>query len=174
MSELKEYEIYFDVGATQYVKIESETPEEALENADYHASLCFHCSSEGLEIGEGSDFQIYHDGELVLEQDSYNHQSHAIKSLQQELEALKNDADKNRKLINKFLYFAGSDQREFYSRNFDFIFENLENKIKAQGIKEAIANTKEEIWIGDSYSGEICNASDLEQYASELEGGSDE
>lgn len=68
MSELKEYEVYINVGATQHITVSAESPEEAIENADFHASLCHYCSKEGLSIEEGDDFTVELDGHIVLSQ----------------------------------------------------------------------------------------------------------
>ena len=59
-----------------------------------------------------------------------------IESMQQQIIRLRAEAEDRNKMINKFLFYAGSDQRDFYFRHFDFNFESPENEIKAQGIEE--------------------------------------
>jgi len=83
MSELIEYGIFINVGASTYQTVKAETPEEAIENAEWGASICHHCSNS-VEIHDGEDFEVTLDGEVVLKQCLTDD---IEKSLQQRLEA---------------------------------------------------------------------------------------
>ena len=54
--------------------------------------------------------------------------------LSNENERLKAEAESRNKMINKFLFYAGSDQRDHYLRNFDFDFKSPEAEIQAAAI----------------------------------------
>jgi hypothetical protein len=55
------YTVITQLGASYCETVEAETPGEAVELAEGRGSLCYHCSRDGLELGE-------YDGCVVLDE----------------------------------------------------------------------------------------------------------
>ena len=67
MSDKKEYQVIWNVGASKHEKVLASSVEEALDASDNWASLCHQCANE-VDVGEGDDVQVYLGGELVHEE----------------------------------------------------------------------------------------------------------
>ena len=85
MNDLKEYVVSVNVGASISSNVMAASVDDALEEANYHASLCYHCSRE-VELHDGDDVCVYLDGEVVYENDYY---SNRFKAMQREIDRLK-------------------------------------------------------------------------------------
>lgn len=87
-----EYQVWINIGASACQTITAETPEDAIDKAEFNYSLCHHCSRE-VELCDGSDFTVELDGEVLLEESYTSDLHNENKKLRERIKQLEAGSD---------------------------------------------------------------------------------